>query len=200
MKEFGRSAQRLRRFVCAALIASAYCSLSRAARADAGEFRPDMSTPSTPPALLLPIEGALGDTWRRLKLGPAATSEFTFLPGIRLDRFELNGVLRGLYLNPYFDFALGGRAGVRVAEILDGLVPIHLGVDVTYLTVHPGVRAAGGLQAGLGTLVRLGLWFGHDSESDRWFGSLALLTDLTKWSDPIGALLELTPTENRARE
>jgi hypothetical protein len=169
---------------------------ARTARADASEFRPELVAPVTPIALQLPVELTLGDAWRHWRSGPAATAELSLLPGFSYGRWELNGVARGLYRNPSFDFAIGARTGVRVGELLDGLFPVYLAADGTFLTVHSGFRGAGGAQLGVGTLARLGLWAGWDTSTDRALFSFSLLTDISKWGDPIGAILELTPTED----
>ena len=127
-----------------------------------------------------------------------ATAEVAFIPGLRVGTFEFDPVIRGLYLNPHFEFALGGRIGSRVYSFLDGLLPISLLADVSYLTVHARVRAAAGAELGLGTFVSIGVWAGRETVSDRTYANLALSTDLVKWSDPIGAILELTPVQDQS--
>jgi len=169
---------------------------AREAHADAREFRPDTNPPPARLSIQLPIELALGNARSNWHVGPAATTDVALLPGLRWDRLSLNAVFRGMYLNPRGDFALGGRAGYDLL-VLDGLIPIRPSVDVSYLTVHPGLRVALGAQFGLGTLGSVGVWSGRDWVTDRWFVNLALLVDLAKLGDPIGAILELTPTKDQ---
>jgi hypothetical protein len=184
-----------------ALVTHAFVSLSpRAAAADAREFRPVTSSPVVVPWLTLPVELELGNARHTWQEGPRATDDLAFLPGVNVDRWQFNLALRGLYQNPHYDFALGGRVGYRVADVLDGALPVRLAFDASYLTVHPGVRAAGGVQIGLGTLLSLGVWGGRDTSDDRTFVNLALELDTLKLGDPIGAILELTPTQDLRRD
>jgi|GEM_PF-5782239 len=188
------------RFKSLSLALAVVCAFAaRPARADGREFRPNINPPVVPTFLHLSGEAALGDAWSRSSVGPAATAEVAFIPGFRVSDFDFDPVVRGLYLNPHFDLALGGRIGSRVSSVLDGLLPISLLADVTYLTVHSRVRAAAGAQFGLGTLLNIGVWGGRETVSNRWYANLALSTDLMKWGDPIGAILELTPIQDPGR-
>ena len=186
---------------CFALLLALLLTLgARSAWADAREFRPVMDAPGLDPRLTLPIEVGLGNARHDWRDGPLATYDLAFLPGIDLEHWQFNLSLRGLYQNPYCDFAVGGRMSYRIINLLDGVVPVRLAFDGSYVTVERGARLAGGVQAGLGKLLSLGLWAGRDSSVERTFINLALLFDTLKLGDPIGAILDLTPTQDLRRD
>ena len=163
---------------------------------DAQEFRPVVAAPHIV-AARLPIELATGGAWKQLENGPAGVVSAAFLPGIGFERWDINAVLRVPYQNPGADVALGGRLSLRIHELFDGLLPIRLGGEATYLAYHKGAHLAGGVSLGAGTIGSLGLWGGWDTAYERVFVNVTLQVDLAKLGDPVGALLELTPPEDR---
>ncbi len=145
----------------------------------------------------LPLELAIGGAWKQIENGPLGIGSIAFLPGMGFRRWDINAILRVPYQNPGLDVALGGRLSYRLYEFFDGLLPIRVGCEASYLAIHHGAHLAGGTSFGAGTIGSLGIWAGWDTAYERAFVNVALHLDLTKLGDPVGALLELTPPEDR---
>lgn len=171
--------------------------LPRVAIADAQEFRLAMTPPEAKSTYRFPLELATGGAWEQWSKGPLGTASAAFLPGIGYDQWDFNAVVRVPYQNPGSDLALGGRISLRVFDMFHGLLPIRVGTEATYLTFDRGSQLAAGASIGAGTLGSFGIWGGWDTAYARGFANFVIQIDASKLGDPVGALLELTPPEDR---
>ena len=125
------------------------------------------------------------------------------LPGLAYGVLDVNVLLSGIYRNPYpdcftctLDFGAGGRASVAVFSTLEQALSVRVGLETEYQVRAESARGAAGLMADLSSLLRIGLWVGHDWAASSYFWSLTLAVDPTTWGDPVGALLRAGPVED----
>jgi hypothetical protein len=162
--------------------------------------------PTAAPAKVLfrlPIELGQGALFAQGGRDVRYSFSASVLPGFAYGVLDVNLLLSGIYRNPYpdcftctLDFGAGGRASVAVFSTLEQALSVRVGLETEYQVRAESARGAAGLMADLSSLLRLGLWVGHDWAASSYFWSLTLAVDPTTWGDPVGALLRAGPVED----
>lgn len=176
------------------LLAALSCSLS--ARADGLDYHEDVSVRAWPRGLVLPVELGGSAAWVDERSGPVYRFAAGLLPGVELgDVFGLHLALGGIYRNPDFDAALGGRATVLVFGAAGGYLPVRLLAGAEYLPASQAMLTSLGALCGLGRLFHFALLGGYDSDRESWALGLRLGVELSGFSNPVAAITHYVPYE-----
>ena len=99
-------------------------------------------------------------------------------------------------LTPIADPMLGARFSFMFVPLLQGAVGLRAAMQGAYAFRAKNADGAFGIMGDVARVLRLGLWVGRDFERERFYALVTVGTDVTTWSDPVGAIIESGPMED----
>ncbi|HYP89827.1 MAG TPA: hypothetical protein VEQ59_16780 [Polyangiaceae bacterium] len=180
--------------ICRSGLVLAICGWAAHARADGVDYHESVPPPPVARGFTVPFELGNAAAWTKGRRGPAYQFRVGLLPGLVVrDRLSLHLVLQGVYRNPRWDVGVGVRPVFQLTSILNGVVPISVLGEGSYLPITRGGYAGGGLMLGLGRLMYLAVLGGYEVDRHTTFVGVRIGSDLLAWGDPVGAVIHDVP-------